>query len=62
LFETREEDTEIHHTISGDFGGDDFALIRGIAEIAPVHDPAIPNNLIVEHRAFVSVGLERTVQ
>src|SRR5450631_401623 len=53
LLETREEDAQVQHPVAGHLGEYDFALIPDVAEIAPVHDPAIPFNLIVEHRALV---------
>ncbi len=62
LFELGEEDAQIQHAISGNLGGDHFAFIGGIAEVAPVDDPVTGSNLIGKHSAFAPVGSNRTVQ
>src|SRR5260370_33758473 len=46
LFEFGEEDAQIQHAISGNLGGDHFAFISGIVEVAPVDDSATRSNLI----------------
>ena len=40
LFEAREKDAQVQHAIAGNLGGDDFAFIRAVAEVAPVQNPA----------------------
>src|SRR5216684_4369372 len=62
LFELGEEDAQIQHAISGNLGGDHFAFIGGIAEVAPVDDPVTGSNLVGKHRAFAPVGSNRTKQ
>ena len=62
LFEAREKDAQVQHATLGNLGGDDFAFIRAVAEVAPVQDPAVWRNDIGEHRAFVPVGRKRAVQ
>src|ERR1700716_2869567 len=62
LFELRKEDAQIQHAIPGNVGGDHFAFIRGVAEVAPVHNPVTRRYLIGKHRAFAPVGSKRTVK
>src|SRR6476659_1734772 len=35
LLEAREKDAQVQHATPGNLGGDDFALIRAVAEVAP---------------------------
>src|SRR6478672_2627078 len=62
LFEAREKDAQIQYATLGNLGGDDFAFIRAVAEVAPVQDPAVWRNDIGKHRAFVPVGRKGAVQ
>jgi hypothetical protein len=40
LLEAREKDAQVQHAVAGNLGGDDFALIAAVAEVAPVQNPA----------------------
>src|SRR6266478_8384070 len=40
LFEAREKHAQVQHAIAGNLGGDDFAFIRAVAEVATVQYPA----------------------